>query len=119
MGTQGGAIVTFIARLIDHWRQRSAPPAITGRLVTSAKYDDDGNPIEVSIHWEGGAIAAITHAFVEDADPRWFRREGNAFVIGGHIRLKVIRHDRHMGFYYVQRAAPNDAVVRYPIEVQS
>lgn len=79
----------------------SALSSITAYIRVSAIYGDDGIK-STHVSWEGGDIAGISGAFMDDADESYVQRDGD-FITIGNLHVQLVRYDGRTDTYLVKR----------------
>jgi hypothetical protein len=57
----------------------------------------------VEVWWEGGEVAAVTGAILENANPAYVKRDGNRISLAGQLEVEIIEHDKVNDIYFVKR----------------
>lgn len=66
-------------------------PIITGDVVCTGFYNDNGDTVDVTAEWRGGDVVGISDALLAYSDERWIRREGDIIHIC-QFRVRVFDH---------------------------
>jgi hypothetical protein len=75
---------------------------IDAYIRTRAHYSSNNEIDRVDVTWEGGTIAGISKALLDDVDPRYVQRNGNLITFGS-LQVRIVDFDVLTECYFVER----------------